>query len=105
MSTLSVTNPGTYNSAVGESASLQIQASGLPSGDTWLYSAAGLPSGLSINTRSGLISGEISAAPAPMPSRSLVATARRPVPSRTSPGTWANHQHRDFENQSFGIWT
>ena len=35
----------------------------MPSGDTWLYSAAGLPSGLSINTRSGLISGEISAAP------------------------------------------
>ena len=35
----------------------------MPSGDTWIYSAAGLPSGLSINTRSGLISGKISAAP------------------------------------------
>ena len=63
VSTLSVTNPGTYNGAVGESASLQIQASGLPSGDNWFYSASGLPSGLSINTRSGLISGKISAAP------------------------------------------
>ena len=63
VSTLSVTNPGTQNGAVGKSASLQIQASGLPSSDTWIYSAAGLPSGLSINTRSGLISGKISAAP------------------------------------------
>jgi hypothetical protein len=63
VSTLSVTNPGTHNGAVGKSASLQIQASGLPSSDTWNYSAAGLPSGLSIDTRSGLISGEISAAP------------------------------------------
>ena len=63
VSTLSVTNPGTQNGAVGESVSLQIQASGLPSGDTWTYSATGLPSGLSINTRSGLISGKISAAP------------------------------------------
>ena len=63
VSTLSVTNPGTQNGAVGESVSLQIQASGLPSGDTWIYSATGLPSGLSINTSSGLISGKISAAP------------------------------------------
>ena len=78
MSTLSVTNPGTHNGAVGESASLQIQASGLPSGDTWIYSATGLPSGLSINTRSGLISGKISGARA-MPSRSLLATARGPA--------------------------
>ena len=63
VSTLSVPNPGTQNGAVGKSASLQIQTSGLPSSDTWIYSAAGLPSGLSINTRSGLISGKISAAP------------------------------------------
>ncbi len=63
VSTLSVSNSGTQNGAVGESVSLQIPASGLPSGDTWLYSATGLPSGLSINTRSGLISGKISAAP------------------------------------------
>ncbi len=63
VSTLSVSNSGTQNGAVGESISLQIQASGLPSGDTWIYSATGLPSGLSINGRSGLISGKISAAP------------------------------------------
>ncbi len=63
MSALSVTNPGTQNSTVGEWESLQIQASGLPSGDAWIYSAIGLPSGVSINTGSGLFSGKISAAP------------------------------------------
>ena len=35
----------------------------MPSGDSWIYAATGLPSGLSINTSSGLISGKISAAP------------------------------------------
>ncbi len=59
VSTLSVTNPGTHNGAVGDSVALPIQASGLPSGDTWFYSATGLPSGLSINASSGLISGTI----------------------------------------------
>ena len=59
VSTLSVTNPGTHDGAVGDGVALQIQASGLPSGDTWFYSAAGLPSGLSINTSSGQIGGTI----------------------------------------------
>jgi hypothetical protein len=59
VSVLSVTNPGTQNSAVGDSVSLQIADSGLPSGDSWTYSATGLPSGLSINTTSGLITGTI----------------------------------------------
>jgi hypothetical protein len=63
VSTLAVTNPGTQNSAVGGSVSLQVQASGLPSGDSWTYSATGLPSGLSVNTTSGLISGTVTAAP------------------------------------------
>ncbi len=59
VSTLSVTNPGTHNGAVGDGVALPIQASGLPSGDTWIYSATGLPSGLSINTSSGQIGGTI----------------------------------------------
>ncbi len=59
VSTLSETNPGTQNSAVGDSVSLQIQDTGLPSGDSWSYSATGLPSGLSINPSSGLITGTI----------------------------------------------
>jgi len=64
VSALSVTNPGTQNSALGASVSLQIHDSGLPSGDSWSYSATGLPSGLSINPGTGLISGTITGSPA-----------------------------------------
>ena len=100
------TNPGTYNSAVGESASLQIQASGLPSGDTWFYSATGLPSGLSINTSSGLISGKLSAAPggyavSVTSGDGQGASCRAELHLERGP----NHEHRDFENPSFSIWT
>ena len=59
VSTLSVTNPGTQNGAVGDSVALPIQSGGLPSGDSWTYAATGLPSGLSINTSSGQIGGTI----------------------------------------------
>ncbi len=59
MSTLSVTNPGTHNGAVGDGVALPIQSGGLPSGDSWTYAATGLPSGLSINTSSGQIGGTI----------------------------------------------
>ena len=59
MSTLSVTNPGTHNGAVGDSVALPIQSGGLPGGDSWTYAASGLPSGLSINTSSGQIGGTI----------------------------------------------
>ena len=59
VSSLSETNPGTQTNAVGDSPSLHIQAGGLPSGDSWTYSATGLPSGLSINASTGLISGTI----------------------------------------------
>ena len=62
VSTLSVANPGTQNSADGDTVSLAIQASGLPTGDTWAYSATGLPSGLTINTGTGVISGMVTAA-------------------------------------------
>jgi hypothetical protein len=59
VSTVSVTNPGTQTNGVGDVVSLQVHDSGLPSGDTWSYSASGLPTGLSINTSTGLISGTI----------------------------------------------
>ena len=59
VSVLSETNPGTQNGAVGDSVSLAIATSGLPSGDSWTYSASGLPSGLSINTSTGQITGTI----------------------------------------------
>jgi hypothetical protein len=64
VSALTLTNPGTQNSALGATVSLQIQSSGLPTGDTWTYSASGLPSGLSINSSTGLIKGTITGSPA-----------------------------------------
>lgn len=52
---LSVTNPGDQTGTVGKAVSLQIQASG---GTTpYAYAANGLPTGLSIDSKSGLISG------------------------------------------------
>src|SRR5262245_14388833 len=56
-----VTNPGTQSSLAGSPDSLAISASD-PDGDTLSYSASGLPTGLSINTSSGAISGTITAA-------------------------------------------
>ena len=55
--TVTVTNPGNQTSTVGTSVSLQIQASDSDPSQTLTYSATGLPTGLSINSSSGLISG------------------------------------------------
>jgi hypothetical protein len=55
--TVSVGNPGSQTSTVGTAASLQIGATDSASGQTLTYSATGLPSGLSINSSTGLISG------------------------------------------------
>lgn len=52
---LSLANPGSQTHAVGNLVSLQVQASG--STGTLQYAAEGLPSGLSINSSSGRISG------------------------------------------------
>ncbi len=59
--TVTVTNPGGQTSTVGTAASLQIQASDSAAGQTLTYSATGLPTGLSINASTGLISGTPSA--------------------------------------------
>jgi hypothetical protein len=53
-----VTDPGDQSSAEGDSISLTIQASD-PDGDGLSFSATGLPSGLSINSSSGLIQGSV----------------------------------------------
>jgi hypothetical protein len=53
-----VTNPGDQSNTEGDTVSLQIVATD-PDGDSLEFSAIGLPSGLSINTSTGLISGVI----------------------------------------------
>jgi serine protease len=60
--TVSVTNPGSQSGTVGTATSLQIHASDSSSSATLSYSATGLPTGLSINSSTGLISGTPSAA-------------------------------------------
>ncbi len=55
--TVTVTNPGAKTSTLGTATSLQIVASDSAAGQTLTYSATGLPSGLSINSSTGLISG------------------------------------------------
>ena len=55
--TVSVTSPGNQTSTTGTAASLQISASDSASGQTLTYSANGLPTGLSISSSTGLISG------------------------------------------------
>ncbi|MFI9243515.1 M4 family metallopeptidase [Streptomyces sp. NPDC053086] len=53
---VTVTNPGSQSATVGTAVNLQIQASST-NGGALTYSASGLPSGLSINGTTGLISG------------------------------------------------
>ncbi len=53
-----VTNPGVQNGVEGDMASLQVTATD-PEDDVLTYSATGLPTGLSIDTATGLISGTI----------------------------------------------
>jgi hypothetical protein len=57
---VTVNNPGNQTSTVGSAVSLTLTASGGSGGYTW--SATGLPTGLSINSSSGVISGTPSAA-------------------------------------------
>ncbi|WP_280697514.1 putative Ig domain-containing protein [Kitasatospora sp. GP82] len=59
---VTVTNPGNQTTAQGGSASLQVSAKDSASGQSLSYSASGLPTGLSINSSTGLISGTASAA-------------------------------------------
>ncbi|NUP38744.1 MAG: M4 family peptidase, partial [Streptomyces sp.] len=53
---VTVTNPGSQSSTVGTAVSLQISASSTNSG-ALTYAATGLPTGLSINSSTGVISG------------------------------------------------
>jgi subtilase family serine protease len=60
--TVTVTSPGNEATAVGTAASLQIHATDSAAGQTLTYAAAGLPTGLSVNSATGLISGTPTAA-------------------------------------------
>ncbi len=60
--TVTVNPPGNKTGTVGTATSLQITATDSSSSATLTYSATGLPTGLSINSSSGLISGTPSAA-------------------------------------------
>jgi len=59
---VAITNPGTQSWMAGTPVSLQIKASDSASGQTLTYTAVNLPTGLSINSSTGLISGTPSAA-------------------------------------------
>ncbi|KAA2265841.1 hypothetical protein F0L68_04025 [Solihabitans fulvus] len=83
---VSLSNPGNQSSTVNTAASLQLNASGGTSPYSW--SASGLPTGLSINASSGLISGT----PSATGSFSVTATVRdssSPVGSASTSFTWA----------------
>ncbi|AUY54618.1 S53 family peptidase [Streptomyces sp. CB01881] len=60
--TVTVTSPGNQSTAQGGSASLQIHATDSASGQTLTYGASGLPTGLSVNSSTGLITGTATAA-------------------------------------------
>jgi O-glycosyl hydrolase len=55
--TVTVSNPGNQTGTTGTAVSLPVTATDSASGQTLRYTAAGLPTGLSINSSTGLVSG------------------------------------------------
>ena len=92
--TLTVTNPapviaspGDQTSLEGASVALQIEASD-PDGDPLVFSASGLPPGLSINSSTGLISGTIGATAADGSPYTVIAGVSDGVDSIPITFTW-----------------
>jgi serine protease len=84
MSGVSVSSLGNQTSVLGHAASVQVQASAAPD-VTLSYSASGLPSGLSINSSTGLIHGTVSG---PVKQYSSKVSVVYPTGSSTSSFKW-----------------
>lgn len=83
-----VTNPGNQTNTVGQVINLPIIASD-PNGNTLSYSATGLPTGLSINANTGVISGTIANGAAASNNVSVIVTDNGVPPlSATANFTW-----------------
>ncbi len=80
---LTVTNPGNQSGTVGQTVSLQIQATDTGS-EPPQYAATGLPAGLSINSTTGVISG----IPTTAQAATVTVTASDPATQRSVTFTW-----------------
>jgi hypothetical protein len=83
-SPIALTNPGTQNSTEGNPVSLALTASD----GTLTYSAQGLPTGLTINTSTGAISGTIAPGSAANGPYNVIVTAEDGTYSDSQPFTW-----------------
>jgi serine protease len=79
--TVTVNNPGSQTGTVGTAKSLQMSATDSASGQTFTWSASGLPAGLSINSSTGLISGT------PTPAGTYTSTVTAPDTTGASGST------------------
>jgi hypothetical protein len=87
--TVTVTNPGNQSTKRSTAVRLQIHATDSASGQTLTYTATGLPSGLSINSSTGLISG--TAPRRTGTSRVTVKATDRTSASGSASFTWTIH--------------
>jgi hypothetical protein len=82
-----LTKPAPQVSRKGEDVSLQVIASD-PDGDPLIYSASGLPGGLTIDASSGLISGTVTSNPGSVFTVTLSVTDGKPNGTKTVQFTW-----------------
>ena len=82
-----ITSPGDQTYTEGDTVSLPIIASD-PDGDTLTYSASGLPTGLSINSGTGVISGTLSSGSAGQHAATITVIDGRGGSANTNSFTW-----------------